>query len=195
MSLQPKEFYIKCQMTRILLLQAAKLLESNLVDSMEMMNISGSPFALTHPVSARVPRTANHPSTPSSALLLPARLTCTSTPASVNHKLSKQDLAETSKKFTFSPPAFRAKKAPAMLTKASDVFDISDSFMVIDIDTPKINRSVCNQSETRTGQVQISSASRSPDKMREDGEDSFDRFDLATQETPFAERVKKRINR
>ena len=33
------------------------------------------------------------------------------------------------------------------------------------------------------------------DKMSEYGEDSFDRFDLATQETPFAERVKKRMNR
>ena len=164
---------------------------------MEMMNISGSPSSLTHPAAVRFPygHASNQPATPSSALLLPARLTCTSTPASANHLLSKQDSPETSKKFTFSPPGFLGRKAPAILTKASDVFDISDSFMVMDIDTSKINGSVCNQSETRTGQVQILSASASPDKMREDGEDSFDRFDLATQETPFAERVKKRMNR
>jgi len=77
----------------------------------------------------------------------------------------------------------------------------------MDIDTSKINKS-----EARIGQVQISSAAKSQDKMSGDGEDSFvkdkdkmsedgdgedsfDRFDLATQETPFAERVKKRMNR
>ena len=182
----------------ILFLQVAKLLESNLADSMEMMNISGSPSALTRPASARFPRghPSNHPATPSSALLLPDRLTCTSTPASANQMLlSKRNSVETSKKFTFSPPGFLGRKTPAILTKASDVFDISDSFMVIDIDTPKVNRSVGKQSETRTGQVQILSTSERPDNMMEDGEDSFDRFDLATQETPFAERVKKRMNR
>ena len=70
--------------------------------------------------------------------------------------------------------------------KASDVFDISDSFMVMDIDTSKTNMSVCNQPRTPT-EKQIN--------MSESSEDSFDRFDLATQETPFAERVKKRMNR
>jgi len=178
--------------------EVAKLLESNLADSMEMMNISGSPSALTRPASARFPRehSSNHPATPSSALLLPDRLTCTSTPASANQMLlSKRNSVETSKKFTFSPPGFLSRKTPAILTKASDVFDISDSFMVMDIDTPKVNRSVGKQSETRTGQVQILSTSERPDNMMEDGEDSFDRFDLATQETPFAERVKKRMYR
>jgi len=65
--------------------------------------------------------------------------------------------------------------------------------MVMDIDTSEINRSGCNQS--KTDQVLNLSAPEKQEKMSEDGEDSFDRFDLATQETPFAERVKKRMNR
>ena len=162
--------------------QMAKLLESNLADSMEMMNISGSPStpqgqpASSHPTFAGF----NHPATPSSALLLPARLTCTSTPATA----SQQDSLKGSDKFTFSPPGRLGRKPnPAILAKASDVFDISDSFMVMDIDMSK------------TGQAQNLSASEKLEKMSEDGDDSFDRFDLATQETPFAERVKKRMNR
>ena len=174
----------------------AKLLESNLADSMEMMNISGSPST----PSTRAPNghASNHPTfpaskqpaTPSSALLLPARLTCTSTPATASHLASKQDSRETSNKFTFSPPG--RKPTPVILSKASDVFDISDSFMVMDIDTSEIKRSGCNQS--RADWVKNLSASEKQEKMSEDGEDSFDRFDLATQETPFAERVKKRMN-
>ena len=177
----------------------AKLLESNLADSMEMMNISCSPSALKLPASSRFPHgpDSNHPATPSSALLLPDRLTCTSTPATANHLVSNLVSAETSKKFTFSPlPGFLGSKAPAILAKASDVFDISDSFMVMDIDTSKIDRSAsCNKAEIRTGQVQSSKEASEEGQEEKMGEDSFDRFDLATQETPFAERVKKRMNR
>jgi len=164
---------------------------------MEMMNISGSPStpstraphgnASNNPTFAHTDA-SKQPASPSSALLLPVRLICTSTPAPGSHLAYKQ---ETSNKFTFSPPG--RKLTPVILSKASDVFDISDSFMVMDIDTSEINRSGCNQS--KTDQVLNLSAPEKQEKMSEDGEDSFDRFDLATQETPFAERVKKRMNR
>merc|ERR1712126_183357 len=69
--------------------QMATVLESNLADSMEMMNISGSPSAYHQkPEFARF--AFNQPATPSSALLLPSRLTCTSTPTSANLLMSKQ---------------------------------------------------------------------------------------------------------
>merc|ERR1712192_254625 len=126
-----------------------------------MMNISGSPsspstrvqlgFASSHPTFAGF----NHPATPSSALLLPARLTCTSTPATA----SQQDSLEGSNKFTFSPTGRLCRKpTPAILAKASDVFDISDSFMVMDFDMSK------------TGQAQTLSATEKQEKMSEDGE-------------------------
>ena len=114
----------------------ANVLESNLADSMEMMNMSGSPSLHQKPEFGRF--ASNQPATPSSALLLPSRLTCTSTPTSANLLLSKQ---EPTQKFSFSPTGgFLSRKAPAILAKASDVFDISDSFMVMEIDTSKINR-------------------------------------------------------
>ena len=157
------------------------MLDSNLADSMEMMNISCSSPSATFPRRSA----SNQPATPFSALVLPARLTCTSTPSASGHLLPKQASPELSTNhFTFSQRGCKSQKTP--VGKASDVFDISDSFMVMDIDTSKTNVSVCNQPRTPT-EKQIN--------MSESSEDSFDRFDLATQETPFAERVKKRMNR
>ena len=157
------------------------MLDSNLADSMEMMNISCSSPSVTFPRRSF----SNQPATPFSALVLPARLTCTSTPSASGHLLPKQASPELSTNhFTFSQRGCKSQKTP--VEKASDVFDISDSFMVMDIDTSKTNMSVCNQPRT-PAEKQIN--------MSESSEDSFDRFDLATQETPFAERVKKRMNR
>ena len=66
----------------------------------------------------------------------------------------------------------------------------------MDIDTSKIDRSAsCNKAEIRTGQVQSSKEASEEGQEEKMREDSFDRFDLATQDTPFAERVKKRMNR
>merc|ERR1719266_205926 len=144
-------------------LQVAQLLDSNLADSMEMMNISGSSPSATFPRRSAY----NQPATPFSALVLPARLTCTSTPSASGHLLPKQASPELSTNhFTFSQRGCKSQKT--LVGKASDVFDISDSFMVMDIDTSKTNMSVCNQPRTPA------------ENMSESSEDSFDRFDLAT---------------
>ena len=75
--------------------------------------------------------------------------------------------------------------------KASDVFDISDSFMMMDIDVEEQAKKNCQKQNLSQEDVEVRQ-----EKMceREEGEDSFDQFDLPTQETPFAERVKKRMN-
>ena len=73
--------------------------------------------------------------------------------------------------------------------KASDVFDISDSFMMMDIDAEEQAKKNCPKQDLSQEDVEDRQ-----EKMCEEGEDSFDQFDLPTQETPFAERVKKRMN-
>ena len=73
--------------------------------------------------------------------------------------------------------------------KASDVFDISDSFMMMDIDVEEQAKKNCHKQDLSQEDVEDRQ-----EKMCEEGEDSFDQFDLPTQETPFAERVKKRMN-
>ena len=73
--------------------------------------------------------------------------------------------------------------------KASDVFDISDSFMMMDIDVDEQAKKICQKQNLSQEDVEDMQ-----EKMCEEGEDSFDQFDLPTQETPFAERVKKRMN-
>ena len=73
--------------------------------------------------------------------------------------------------------------------KASDVFDISDSFMMMDIDVEEQAKKICQKQNLSQEDVEDRQ-----EKMCEEGGDSFDQFDLPTQETPFAERVKKRMN-
>ena len=73
--------------------------------------------------------------------------------------------------------------------KASDMFDISDSFMMMDIDVDEQAKKICQKQNLSQGDVE-----ERQEKMCEEDEDSFDQFDLPTQETPFAERVKKRMN-
>ena len=73
--------------------------------------------------------------------------------------------------------------------KASDVFDICDSFMMMDIDVEEQAKKNCQKQDLSQEDVEDRQ-----EKMCEEGEDSFDQFDLPTQETPFAERVKKRMN-
>ena len=73
--------------------------------------------------------------------------------------------------------------------KASDVFDISDSFMMMDIDVDEQAKKTPQKQNLSQEDVE-----ERQEKMCEVGEDSFDQFDLPTQETPFAERVMKRMN-
>ena len=157
-------------------------MESNLADNMEMMNITGSPLA---PSSSR--RTLKPPGTPSSALVLPERLARTSTPSTASYLPLKVSSNQHSSKFAFSPLAcVSGKRTPV---KASDVFDISDSFMMMDIDVDEQAKKTCQKQNLSQEDVE-----EKQEKMCEEGEDSFDQFDLPTQETPFAERVMKRMN-
>ena len=102
------------------------------------------------------------PATPT--LLLPRRPLQTSTPAP-----GRGDRAS---------PALRAPQVRAVQEscKASDVFDISDSFMM---------------------DVDLSVDAAGPEAAAPDpaAEDSFDQFAVATQETPLAERIRRRLNR
>ena len=153
-------------------------MESNLADSMEMMNITGSPS------SSR--RTLKPPGTPSFALVLPERLACTSTPSTASYLPLKASNLH-SNKVAFSPLACTGGKRTPV--KASDVFDISDSFMMMDIDVEEQAKKNCQKQNLSQEDVEDRQ-----EKMCEEEEDSFDQFDLPTQETPFAERVKKRMN-
>ena len=82
--------------------------------------------------------------------------------------------------FSFSPAQKKplaARKVDEQPGKASDVFDISDCSFMMEVDQSQVD-----------------------DVEKEDVEDnvaddSFDQFELKTQETPFAERVRKRLNR
>ena len=73
--------------------------------------------------------------------------------------------------------------------KASDVFDISDSLIMMDIDVDEQAKKISQKQNLSQEDVE-----ERQEKMCEEGEGSFDQFDLPTQETPFAERVKKRMN-
>jgi len=172
----------KGKMSSVKDVKVARFLESNLADSMEMMNITGSPLA---PSSSR--RTLKPPGTPSSALVLPERLACTSTPSTASYLPLKASSNLHSNKFAFSPLACAGGKRTPV--KASDVFDISDSFMMMDIDVDEQAKKNCQKQDLSQEDVEDRQ-----EKMCEEGEDSFDQFDLPTQETPFAERVKKRMN-
>ena len=82
--------------------------------------------------------------------------------------------------FSFSPA--QKKPLPARKTveqpgKASDVFDISDCSFMMDVDLSQVE-------DVEKEVVEDNVA-----------DDSFDQFELKTQETPFAERVRKRLNR
>ena len=152
----------------------------DLATSLHLMNISGAPSTPSYLTSR--PRLPSHlaPSTPS-YIVAPSSL-MTSTP---NTMATASPCLKGARgrqvKGVKGAKAWQVKQV-----KASDVFDLSDSFMAMDVED-----NAAKEEEA------VEEASEAADDAKEEAKiaaDSFDEFDLASQETPLAVRIQRRMN-
>ena len=149
----------------------------DLATSLHLMNISGAPSTPSYLTSR--PRLPSHlaPSTPS-YIVAPSSL-MTSTP-------NTMATASPCLKGARGRQVKGARARQVEQVKASDVFDLSDSFMAMDVED--------NAAKKKEAVEEASEAADDAKEEAKTAADSFDEFDLASQETPLAVRIQRRMN-